>query len=463
MKWLFKVLTSRGFLIVFGLIVVTVLTVLLGFALGWSMVVTGLVLAILLLVIGLVTLFVQMRATKAASGREHQIRAQAQAQQLNVRPDQQAEIDRLQQNLERAIETLKQSKLGKKGWRPGGGKAALYALPWYLFIGPPGAGKTTAITKSGLNFPVGSDRIRGVGGTRNCDWFFTDQAILLDTAGRYVTEAEDTEEWLSFLEILKKHRKERPINGVLVGIALDELAGASPDEVERHAETIRVRIDELIKQLGLRFPVYVLFTKADLLSGFVEFFGEFARKERESIWGATLDAEQQRNPSQRAVFEEEFDTLAESLSSFRSRRLRRSMKREERRLVYNFPLQFAGLKENLGRFVEGLFQPNPYQETPIFRGFYFPSGTQEGVPIDLVIRSIEAEFGLPPEHASFGNPEVETKSYFIKDVFTDVVVPDRHIARRTTKAATRQRLAKAGASIGVAVALILFLVGTSQA
>ncbi len=463
MKWLFKVLTSRGFLVVFGLVVVAVLTVLLGFALGWSMLVTGLVLAIILLVVGVVTLFVQMRATKAASGLEHQIMAQAQAQQLNVRPDQQAEIERLQANLERAIETLKQSKLGKKGWRPGGGKAALYALPWYLFIGPPGAGKTTAITKSGLNFPVGADRIRGVGGTRNCDWFFTDQAILLDTAGRYVTEAEDTEEWLSFLEILKKHRRERPINGVLVGIALDELAGASPDEVNRHAETIRTRIDELIKQLGLRFPVYVLFTKADLLSGFVEFFGEFERREREAIWGATLDAGQQANPSQRAVFEEEFDALAEALSSFRSRRLRRSMKREDRRLVYNFPLQFAGLKDNLGRFVEGLFQPNPYQETPIFRGFYFSSGTQEGIPIDLVIRSIEAEFGLPPEAASFGSPEVETKSYFIKDVFTDVVVPDRHIARRTTKAATRQRLAKAGASIGVAVALLLFLVGTSQA
>jgi type VI secretion system protein ImpL len=462
MKWLFKVLTSRGFLVVFGLVVITTLIGLLGFALGWSLVVTGLVLAVILLVVGLVVLLVQMRATKAASGLEQQIMAQAHAQQLNVRPDQQAEIERLQQNLERAIETLKQSKLGKKGWRPGGGKAALYALPWYLFIGPPGAGKTTAITQSGLNFPVGTDRVRGVGGTRNCDWFFTDQAILLDTAGRYVTEAEDQEEWLAFLETLKKHRKERPINGVLVGIALDELAGASSDEVERHAETIRARIDELIKHLGLRFPVYLLFTKADLLQGFVEFFGEFARKEREAIWGATLDADQQRSPNQRAVFEEEFDALAEALSSFRVKRLRRSMKREDRRLVYNFPLQFAGLKDNLGRFVEGLFQPNPFQETPIFRGFYFSSGTQEGVPIDLVIRSIEAEFGLPPEVPSY-DPEVETKSYFIKDVFTDVVVPDRHLARRTSKAATKQRLAAAGASIGVAVALVLFLLGTSQA
>ena len=67
MKWLFKVLTSRGFLAVFGLVVIATLVVLLGLALGWSLVVTGLVLAVLLLVIGLVVLLVRMRATKAAS------------------------------------------------------------------------------------------------------------------------------------------------------------------------------------------------------------------------------------------------------------------------------------------------------------------------------------------------------------------------------------------------------------
>ena len=460
MKWLFKLFTSRGFLITLGLLVLVALVLLGGLMLEWSLVVTGLVLVVVLLVIGLVVLMVQMRATKAATGLEHQIMAQAHAQQLSVRPDQQAEIEKLQQELERAIETLKQSKLGTKGWRPGGGKAALYALPWYLFIGPPGSGKTTAITQSGLNFPVGTNRVRGVGGTRNCDWFFTDQAILLDTAGRYVTEAEDTDEWLAFLDTLKKHRTERPINGVLVGIALDELADASPDQIERHAETIRARIDELVKHLGLRFPVYVLFTKTDLLQGFIEFFGEFDRKERESIWGATLDDDPKKAP--RAVFDKEFDALAGALSSFRSKRLRRAMKREDRKLVYNFPLQFAGLKENLGRFVEGLFQPNPYQETPIFRGFYFSSGTQEGVPIDLVIRAIEAEFGLPPDIAPFDVAN-ETKSYFIKDVFTDVVVPDQGLARRTSRAASKHRLAKAGTSIGAVVLLLLFLLATSQA
>ena len=67
----------------------------------------------------------------------------------------------------------------------GKGGQALYQLPWYAIIGPPGAGKTTALFNSGLRFPLaerhGAEPVRGVGGTRNCDWWFTEKAVLLDT------------------------------------------------------------------------------------------------------------------------------------------------------------------------------------------------------------------------------------------------------------------------------------------
>ncbi|MDN5850428.1 MAG: type VI secretion system membrane subunit TssM, partial [Nitrococcus sp.] len=68
----------------------------------------------------------------------------------------------------------------------------LYQLPWYVIVGPPGSGKTTALANSGLSFPLrqefGQEALRGVGGTRNCDWWFTDDAVLLDTAGRYLRQ-----------------------------------------------------------------------------------------------------------------------------------------------------------------------------------------------------------------------------------------------------------------------------------
>lgn len=91
------------------------------------------------------------------------------------------ELSTLRQRMDEALALLKKAKLG------GDERRNLYELPWYVIIGPPGSGKTTALVNSGLHFPLaaqlGAGAVRGVGGTRNCDWWFTDQAVLLDTAG----------------------------------------------------------------------------------------------------------------------------------------------------------------------------------------------------------------------------------------------------------------------------------------
>ena len=75
-----------------------------------------------------------------------------------------------------------------RSWARLSGGAALYELPWYMIIGNPAAGKSSAIAEFGPAVPVrrqGKAVMQGVGGTRNCDWFFTTEGILLDTAGRY--------------------------------------------------------------------------------------------------------------------------------------------------------------------------------------------------------------------------------------------------------------------------------------
>ena len=86
----------------------------------------------------------------------------------------------------------------------------LYSEPWYVIIGAPGSGKSTLLQNSGLQFPLaqrfGRDAVRGVGGTRNCDWWFTDDAIFLDTAGRFTAQdsdpGSDARGWKEFLALL---------------------------------------------------------------------------------------------------------------------------------------------------------------------------------------------------------------------------------------------------------------------
>lgn len=462
MSWFLRFFRRKGFWGSIALIIVLGVIAFLGNLMNISgtFILIG-VLILLVIVLAIVTIRM-MRAGRAATGIEAGIRKQAERDIMMASVDNHADIQRMQEQLETAIAQLKQSKLAGDGFMKSG-RRALYALPWYVFIGPPGVGKTTAIVHSGLRFPAGTERLRGVGGTRNCDWFLSDQAILLDTAGRYTTEDQDQEEWNAFLEILKKHRPDRPINGVLVGISLPEILESSPDEIEWHGETIRKRIDELTEQLGVQVPVYVLFTKTDLLQGFVEFFGDLSRNERDQVWGCTFEPEEAKGESIAPVFEREFSRMHEALLGHRNERLKRSMKREERHRVFAFPLEFGAIRDPLTRFLETLFRESPFAENPLLRGVYFTSGTQEGLPIDRVIQAVAARFDLPAHYGDIPDPIVETKSYFLTDLFRKVVIPDQGMARRTDRSVKRARLATTGIGVAAAVFLLLFILASSQA
>src|SRR5690606_24205653 len=92
------------------------------------------------------------------------------------------EVDALGQRFAEGMSILKKARFDSAN-----GRVSLYQLPWYIIIGPPGSGKTTALVNSGLNFPLadthGKNALGGIGGTRNCDWWFTNEAVLIDTAG----------------------------------------------------------------------------------------------------------------------------------------------------------------------------------------------------------------------------------------------------------------------------------------
>src|SRR5215467_2548629 len=165
----------------------------------------------------------------------------------------------LKDKMKDALATLKSASGGKKDY--------LYDLPWYLLIGPPGAGKTTALINSGLKFPLARGAtpaaIAGVGGTRYCDWWFTEDAVLIDTAGRYTTQDSDAkadkQSWFSFLDLLKKSRPRQPINGIMVAISLEDLVTLSSTELAAHSNAIRTRLLELHQRLKIDFPVYAVF------------------------------------------------------------------------------------------------------------------------------------------------------------------------------------------------------------
>ncbi len=391
----------------------------------------------------------RLQARRAAGQIEKALQSQADAQTQGARPDQQAEIQGMQGEFQKAVAALKSSKLAR------GGRDALAVLPWYLIIGPPGSGKSTALRASGLKFPylTGRGGVRGVGGTRNCEWWLTNEAVILDTAGRYSTEEEDHAEWTAFLDTLKKARPRKPVNGLIVGVSVSDLGAESEEGAAALGQRMRERVDEVLERLQVVLPVYVLFTKCDLVPGFVETFGDLRKNERGQVWGFTVPVGDAREKGE--LFGEMFGELLATCEERALARMASERQQAARERIYGFPQQLDSLRANLAAFVSTLFTESVYQDAPILRGVYFTSGTQEGRTIDRVMSSMAEAFGVRPR-AQAPEPVVEAKSYFLRDVFAKVLFPDQHIAVMSADALKRERIRR-WVILGVAAAVALFV------
>ncbi len=221
------------------------------------------------------------------------------------------DLKELQDRWKEAMEALRRSHLRKQG-------NPLYVLPWYMVIGESGSGKTTAITSARLSSPFAEvNRTSGISGTRNCDWWFFEQAIILDTAGRYaipVDEGRDKEEWQRFMTLLVKYRKKEPLHGLIVTLPADKILQGGAEVLEEDGRHIRRRIDELMRVLGIKFPVYVLVTKCDLIQGMTQFCDQLPEKGLDQPMGFI---NQDLSTDVAAFLDRAMETLGERLRNLR--------------------------------------------------------------------------------------------------------------------------------------------------
>jgi type VI secretion system protein ImpL len=346
----------------------------------------------------------------------------------------QREVAELKKRFDEAMGTLRTARFADKA---GGGRNYLYQLPWYMFIGAPGSGKTTALVNSGLRFPLegkmGKDAVKGVGGTRNCDWWFTDEAVLLDTAGRYTTQSSNREvdaaAWTGFLTLLKKFRPAQPLNGAIVTVSLSDLFTQSAAQRDDYARSVRARIQELYSTLGVRFPIYVMVTKTDLLAGFAEFFGDLGREARAQVWGTTFDFPAPAGAALGETFAREFDALVARLLARLATRMEEERDPQRRATIFAFPQQFAALREMLKAFLDEAFLSSSFGEEPMVRGVYFSSGTQEGSPFDRVLGNLSRAYGL--ERQVLAPAASSGRSYFLTHLLRSVIFAEADISGRS--------------------------------
>lgn len=338
----------------------------------------------------------------------------------------------------KAIKTLQTASFSKRN--------KLYHLPWYVIIGLPGSGKTTALKQSGLQFPLhsqfGDEPIQGSGGTRFCDWWFTNEAIMIDTAGRYTAQEDakksDAQSWRGFLNILKKGRPKRPLNGIIVTINVQDLLSKTNTQKSLHAASIKQRIQELNHQLNMELPVYVVITKTDTIAGFSSFFSDMEKEDREQAWGFNLPQHKNEKETDfNTHFEREYTSLMGTLSNRVLYLLDHEKSQTRRNLIHQFPNQMHALKPMLFEFLNNIFTPNQFETPLIIRGVYFISSTQANMGAQWISGSLPVEKLNDP----IDQINREPKTFFVNQLFKNVIFKEANLANIDSRSKRRFRLA----------------------
>lgn len=470
------------------LVAVTIaILVLLLFLFGKQMGLTGerrLLVVIALLLAGMIVLLLKRENKSRESDKiEKSLILEADSMVVTSSGSQRKASEQARDELLRAIEGLKKSRIG--GGRSG--RSALYVLPWFLVLGRQAAGRSSLVRQSGLSIPGSGPkegkRERGVGATRNCEWWFTNQAIFLEAHGRFVgfeDESEVGQDWREFLQVLGKARPKLPLNGIVIALSAEDLIRHETTKLEEQARVLRRRLDSLESGLGVICPVYLAVTKTDLIHGFSRYFGDLDSKARGQIWGATFSPEVFQEEDGGRIFRKEFELLYRVLCKRRIARMESEENTARRGEVYLFPLEFLALRKKLQRFVKTLFEPNAYGANPMFRGFYFTSADHEGVPVEMVVNEVSRVIGLPPQweddddrtrvlgaqpsaSSSSGASSRSSRSasasaepHFLRDLFGKLLLADAGIAHPTRRSAKRRevrRLLLQGAA-GAAIVIL---------
>jgi hypothetical protein len=342
----------------------------------------------------------------------------------------------------------------------------VYDLPWYIVIGDSGCGKTKLINEGGLTFSTGKPEGYQLG-TLNYNWWFTEDAIFIDMAGRLCNPQEDADrrEWEAFLRTIAGGRRGYPINGVLACVSAEHLLAESPEQHEADANTLLERLRDLQNKLGVTFATYLVVTKCDKIVGFMQFFDRAERditiKNQVFGWSRPGDFNELYDPEQ---FGADFDHLYGRLNELRLRRLNDDVDEFELGLAYSFPEEYRQLKEPLQTYVRTLF---PMIKSPravknlIFRGVYFTSATQQGT---LILRHLAERLGadvasqFPPLESMYPRP----RPHFVKDLLFRKVFPEQGLVFRNEQEVIRNRklarlLTVGTAVLGVALVVTLIL------
>ncbi|MCA9309885.1 MAG: hypothetical protein KDA21_01695 [Phycisphaerales bacterium] len=423
-------------------------------------------LLVILLILLVIELIRRWRSKKKGESLAGSIEANAKAAPRSASPEQRQKIEEMRKSFLKGLETFREN--GKN----------VYEVPWYLVVGVPGSGKTEAVRRSGISFPPDLNQsLQGVGGTINMDWWFASDAVILDTAGRILVEDVDTggtSEWDQLLEQLRKFRKNRPINGVMIVLPAASsrqesdrnpagLVEESSNDVEENVARFVDRLVRIRRKLKVRFPVCIVVTKCDRLLGFEEFFYSLSNASDQAQMLGWSNPNPLDQPYQGNMVNDAVREIADRLRTMRMWILRnpihstdaRARRTDEVDGLYALPDALESLVPNLRLYLDRMFTKSAWYDPPFLRGIYFTSSIQEGSALDPILAEM---FHVQPREVNLPSPvPQEKRSYFLRDVLEKKLFVERGLVTSAANVARNQRRLKLFMWGGAAAAAVLLI------
>ena len=173
--------------------------------------------------------------------------------------------------------------------------AGIANLPMIFVIGDRGTAKTSTILQSGIEPELLAGQVyqdNAITPTRTANIFYARGTVFVEAGGAVMGNPQA---WSRLVAKLQPGKLKslggggQAPRGVLLCFDLEAFARQGAAEaITNAARYLQARLGEISQILGVSFPVYVLFTRADRLPYFAEFVRNLSNEEAGQVVGATL-------------------------------------------------------------------------------------------------------------------------------------------------------------------------------
>jgi type VI secretion system protein ImpL len=246
------------------------------------------------------------------------------------------------------------------------GKKAPYQVPWYLVVGDPGTGRSTAVRSQFLTWSSGDGPLPPAGPNPLCTYWMADEAVFIEPEGRVLGPQRDPALLEALCKELAKKRPREPVDGILLVLNAAAFADLDEPNVQAYAKSFRDVLVEIGRHLGADVPTYVVLTRFDTIWGFADVFQWTPERKREDPWGFNLAFDV---PAQEALprIREEIDGLGARFEMFCFAKLATEDPVDGRIRAYQHLVEVREFLDRLRVLFGVLAMPNAYERVPWFR------------------------------------------------------------------------------------------------